>query len=197
MKVKKIGALCKARGICYLYDELTEEGEIRRQWISNGAALWPVSGLPQIRDSNLSTLFDFSAETVKKMRIAEKELPATMYAVCHDLRDGEPEMQESIIRIIRGGEELMALISGPKITWLKSALLAPCWTKETKLLRRTREDGMEVVAVCDGLFLSGIILPAVLRDDIFRELLRLGLSAKRPVLPPVEADEEPEDEDAG
>lgn len=192
MKVKKIGALCKARGICYLYDELTEEGEIRRQWISNGAAMWPVSGLPQIRDSNLSTLFDFSAETVKKMRIAEKELPATMYNVVHDLRDGEPELQESIIRIIRDGEELMALISGPKITWLKSALLAPCWTKETKLLRRTREDGMEVVAVCDGLFLNGIILPAVLRDDIFRELLRLGVSAPGPVVP--EEDGEDADE---
>ena len=84
-----------------------------------------------------------------------------------------------------------------KITWLKSALLAPCWTKETKLLRRTREDGMEVVAVCDGLFLNGIILPAVLRDDIFRELLRLGVGAPGPVVPPEDNGEEPEDEDAG
>ena len=192
MKTKKIGALCKAQGICYLFDELTEEGEICRQWISNGAAMWPVSGLPQLRDANLSTLFDFSAETVKKMRIAEKELPATLYAVCHDLRDGEPELQESIIRILRDGEELMALTSGPKVTWLKSALLAPCWTKETKLLRRKREDGMEVVAVCDGLFLNGIIMPAVVQDETFRELLRLGVSAPGPVVPTEEAEDEDE-----
>ena len=192
MKTKKIGALCKAQGICYLFDELTEEGEISRQWISNGAAMWPVSGLPQLRDANLSTLFDLSAETVKKMRIAEKELPATLYAVCHDLRDGEPELQESIIRILRDGEELMALTSGSKVTWLKSALLAPCWTKETKLLRRKREDGMEVVAVCDGLFLNGIIMPAVVKDETFRELLRLGISAPRPVAPTEEAEDEDE-----
>ena len=192
MKTKKIGALCKAQGICYLYDELTEEGEIRRQWICNGVALWPVSGLPQLRDSNLSTLFDFSAETVKKMRIAEKELPATLYAVCHDLRDGELELQESIIRVIRDGEELMALTCGPKVTWLKSAMLAPCWTKETKLLRRTREDGLEVVAVCDGMFLSGIIMPAVVHDEVFRELLRLGVSAPGPVVPPEETEDEDE-----
>jgi len=195
MKVKKIGALCKAEGICYLYDELTEEGEIRRQWICNGVALWPVSGLPQLRESNLSTLFDFSAETVKKMRIKEEELPQSLYAVCHDLRDGEPEMQESIIRIIRDGEELMALISGPKITWLKSALLAPCWTKETKLLRRTREDGMEDVAVCDGLFLNGLIMPAIVQDQVFRELLRLGCSAPAPVVPQEETEDEDEDEE--
>lgn len=192
MKVKKIGALCKAQGVCYLYDELTDEGEIRRQWICNGIAMWPVSGLPQLRESNLATLFDYSAETVKKMRIKEQILPETLYSVCHDLRDGEPELQESSIRVMRDGEELMALTSGAKVTWLKSALLAPCWTKETKLLRRTREYGMEVVAVCDGLFLSGIIMPAVVQDEIFRELLRLGCSAPGPVTPPEEI---PEDED--
>ncbi len=52
------------------------------------------------------------------------------------------------------------------------------------------------MAVLDGLFLSGIILPDVVRDDLFRELLRLGTSAKRPVLPPVEAPEEDDDDDA-
>lgn len=192
MKVKKIGALCKAQGVCYLYDELTEEGEIRRQWICNGVALWPVSGLPMLRESNLATLFDFSAETVRKMRIKESELPEPMYDVCHDLRDGEPELQESFIRVLRDGEELMALTSGTKVTWLKSALLAPCWTKETKLLRRQRKYGMEVVAVCDGLFLSGIIMPAIVKDEIFRELLRLGCSAPGPVTPPEDL---PEDED--
>ena len=192
MKVKKIGALCKARGVCYLFDELTEEGEIRRQWISNGAAMWPVSGLPQLRESNLATLFDYSPQTVEKVRIEEKELPAPMYAVCHDLMAGEFELQESSIRVLLDGEELMALTSGTRVTWLRSSLLAPCWTKVTKLLRRENANGREVVAVCDGLFLSGIIMPAVVQDEIFRELLRLGCSAPKPV---TLTEETPEDED--
>lgn len=45
------------------------------------------------------------------------------------------------------------------------------------------------MAALDGLFLSGIILPAVLRDDIYRELLRLGASAPRPVVPPEETED--------
>lgn len=191
MKVKKIGALCKARGTCCLFDELTEAGEIVRQWISNGAAMWPVSGLPILRESNLATLFDFSPETVKKMRIKETEMPETFYGILHDLRDGEAQMQESAVRILRDGEELMALTAGATVIWLKTALLAPCWSKETVLVQRECDD-VKAVAVLDGLFLSGIILPAVVQDETFRELLRLGCSAPRPVTP---AEEIPEDED--
>lgn len=192
MKVKKIGALCKARGICYLYDEVSEDGEIVRQWISNGAAMWPVSGLPLLSEANLSTLFDFSESTVEKMRIAEKTLPEWLCAVAHDLRDGEAQMQESNIRIRMDGEELMALTAGASVYWLKADYLKPCWTKETALFLRKDEDGEAVIAACDGLFLAGIVGPAVLQPAVFRELLRLGVSAPKPVVPPVDI---PEDED--
>jgi hypothetical protein len=192
MKVKKIGALCKAHGVCYLYDELTEEGEIRRQWISNGAAMWPVSGLPQLSEANLSTLFDFSESTVEKMEIAEKELPGWLCGVSYDLRDGEAQLQESNIRLRVAGDELMALTAGATVYWLRADYLKPCWTKETQLLLRRDEDGEAVIAVCDGLFLAGIVMPAVLQPEVFRELLRLGVSAPKPVTP---AEETPEDED--
>ena len=192
MKVKKIGALCKARGTCYLFDELTEGGEIVRQWISNGAAMWPVSGLPMLSEANLSTLFDFAESAVEKMKIAEKELPGWLCGVAHDLRDGEAQMQESNIRIRVDGEELMALTAGASVYWLKADYLKPCWTKETALFLRKDEDGEAVIAVCDGLFLAGIVMPAVLQPETYRELLRLGVSAPRPAVPPEDI---PEDED--
>ena len=192
MKVKKIGALCKSMGVCLLYDELTEEGEIRRQWISNGNALWPVSGLPMLSEANLSTLFDFSESAVEKMKIAEKELPGWLYGVSHDLRDGEPQLQESGIRIRADGEELMAVTSGASVYWLRADYLKPCWTKETQLILRRDEDVDAVIAVCDGLFLSGIALPAVLQPEVFRELLRLGVSAPKPAVPPENAEDEDE-----
>lgn len=191
MKIKKIGALCKAAGRCLLFDELSPEGEIVRQWISNGWAMWPVSGLPQLREANLSTLFDFSPNTVEKIRIEEREMPGKLCEFLHDLRDGERELTESSVRIRVDGEELMALTTEAKVIWLRAALLAPCWTKETRLAARG-----EYVAALDGLFLSGIILPAVIQDEIYRELLRLGVSAPKPVVPPVEAPEEDEDDDA-
>lgn len=192
MKVKKIGALCKARGTCYLFDELTEGGEISRQWISNGAAMWPVSGLPMLSEANLSTLFDFSESTVEKMKIAEKELPGWLCGVSYDLRDGEAQLQESNIRLRVDGEELMALTAGATVYWLRADYLKPCWTKETQLILRRDEDGEAVIAVCDGLFLVGIVMPAVLQPEVFRELLRLGVSAPKPVTP---AEDLPEDED--
>ncbi len=192
MKIKKIGALCKENKKCFLLDELSPEGEIIRQWISNGFAMWPVSGLPQLREANLSTLFDFSANATEKIHIKEQEMPGVFYEFLYDLRDGERELQESTVRIREDGMELMALTTGPDVIWLNASLLTPCWTKETRLVARG-----EYVAVLDGLFLSGIILPVVVGDATFRELLRLGTSAKRPVLPPVEAPEDEGDDDAG
>jgi len=186
MKVKKIGALCKAMGVCLLYDELGEQGEIRRQWISNGNALWPVSGLPMLEKSNLSTLFDFNENQLKNMVLDERELPGWLYDLAHD-DIGEAPLAESPIRIKADGREPLALYDGPKVIWLNAAYLGPCWTKETRLVARDMEDG-RAVAVMDGLFLCGIILPAATSPDFFREIIRLGVSGPRTTPEPEDGD---------
>lgn len=194
MRVKKIGALCKARGICYLYDEVDEDGEIRRQWITNGAAMWPVSGLPMLRESNLSTLFDFQGKTVEKMLIKEAIMPEWLAGVLQDYESWENELQESSLRILSDGKEWTALDSDGKTTWIDAALLGPCWTTQTRLVRRETER-TEVVAVLDGLLLSGILLPMPPKEDFFRELLRLGVSARKPVARSEDEEEKNKDGD--
>lgn len=196
MKVKKIGALCRASGACLLYDELGVNGEFKRQWISDGGALWPVFGLPSLREANLSTLFDFTPQQTEKIYIKETELPEHLYEVIYNARDGEDELQESPIRITVDGRTLMALTVGGGVKWLKAEELKPIWTAETRLVRRRTEKG-DVIAALDGLFLSGIIFPLLLPEEHYRELLRLGISAPRPVVPPKIDPAEPEDEDAG
>ena len=196
MKVKKIGALCRASGACLLYDELGVNGEIKSQWISDGRALWPVSGLPSLREANLSTLFDFTPQQTEKIYIKETELPVHLYEVIYNTRDGEDELQESPMRITVDGRSLMALTVGGSVKWLRAEELRPCWTAQTRMVRRRTEKG-DVIAVLDGLFLSGIILPLLLPEEYDREMLRLGTSEPRPVVPPETDPEEPEDEDAG
>ena len=188
MKVKKIGALCRASGACLLYNELGEAGDIRQQWISDGAALWPVSGLPSLREANLSTLFDFTPQQTEKIYIKESELPGYLYDVLYNARDGEDELQESPMRITVNGRTLMALTVGGGVKWLKAEELKPCWTAQTRLVRRRTEKG-DVVAALDGLFLSGIVFPLLLPEEHYRELLRLGTSAPRPVVPQEETED--------
>lgn len=154
--------------------------------------MWPVSGLPMLRADYLSTLFDFSENTVEKMKIEEKALPGWLCGVSYDLRDGEAQLQESNIRLRVDGEELMALTAEATVYWLRADYLKPCWTKEMQLILRRNDDGKAVIAVCDGLFLAGIVMPAVIQPEVFRELLRLGVSAPKPVTP---AEDIPEDED--
>ena len=191
MKVKRIGALCKASKRCYLWNELTEAGEIRRQWISNGEGLWPVSGLPMLSESNLSTLFDFSPNQLKEMIVKEEALPEKLYGILYDFAEGEEALQESFIRLRKDGTEYMALTAGSRVIWLATELLRPCWGNQPRLVRREIEES-DAIAVLDGLMLAGIIMPAIMGVDLYRELLRLGVSAPRPVTQP---EEPPEDED--
>ena len=191
MKVKKIGALCKAAKRCYLWNELTVAGEIRRQWITNGEAMWPVAGLPQLSESNLSTLFEFSPNQLKEMIVKEEALPEKLYGILFDYAAGEEVLQESIIRLRKDGTEYAALTAGNRVVWLATELLRPCWGSEPRIVLRSLPD-RDVLAVMDGLLLAGIIMPAVMGADLYRELLRLGCSAPKPVTP---AEELPEDKD--
>jgi len=52
MKIKSISAICKANKSVILY-----EGE-SCQWISDGAAIFPLFGLPKMTKEHIFTMFD-------------------------------------------------------------------------------------------------------------------------------------------
>lgn len=197
MKVKRIGTICKARKTCILYNEDNADGVIVRQWISCGAAMWPVSGLPMLQEKHLSSLFQFEAKQAKEMRIFEDLMPDTLREVLGDWEEWEADLQESSLIVAGEGMSLSMLSSGDKNLWINRDLLLPCWTGQTRIIRR--ESGLgPVAAVMDGMLISGIILPAQLPPDFYRELLRMGCSSPRPVTPPEEPPEEEDtDEDGG
>lgn len=195
MKIKKIGSLCKGAGQCRLFTELTEAGEIRRQWISDGRAMWPVSGLPLLRESNLSTLFDFSPKQTESIVTSEAEMPDRLSGILHDAREWEAPRQESFLRVRTNGAELMALTAGARVIWLDADELRPCWTNETRLVLRELPDGEIAVAALDGMFLCGIVFPVVLTPDTYRELIRLGVSEPKQETGTTE--EEDAEEDGG
>lgn len=53
MKIKTLAALCKKAGVFYLYDRITDDGEVAEQWLGNGGAVYPLHGLPYMQENNL------------------------------------------------------------------------------------------------------------------------------------------------
>ena len=56
MKIKNIAAICKKNKYAVIYERYTEGGVV--QYIGDGAATYPVTGLPALDKESLLTIFD-------------------------------------------------------------------------------------------------------------------------------------------
>lgn len=175
MKLNKIRKLCKARETCVLFDEFGEEdGTMARQWLSDGVAVWPVSGLPELKESNLGTLLGLNEKQAEKWVLREEELPGYLSGSLGDLESWESPLKESVLSVIAGGKELLPLWDrAGRVLWIDRARLEPCWSETTVLVRRETESG-PVAAVFEGLFLAGILWAEAMPEDLRRELRDVG-----------------------
>lgn len=75
MKIKTLAALCKKAGVFYLYDRITDDGEVAEQWLGTGGAIFPLHGLPYMQENNLFTLFDITDKQQEKIYFRHEQLP--------------------------------------------------------------------------------------------------------------------------
>ena len=97
MIIKKIIDLCKKRGICYLYDGADV------QYISDGAAIYPMYNLPRFDENTLCRTYDITDTQQNKIHFHHsRELP--MHLDLSDNTDSEVLCQRgSMVLSIAGG----------------------------------------------------------------------------------------------
>lgn len=175
MKLQKIRKLCKARETCILYDEFREEdGALSRQWLSDGVGMWPVSGLPELKESNLGTLLGLNEKQAEKWVLREEALPGHLQGSTGDLEAWESPLKESVLSVNADGRELLPLWDKEgRVLWIDRARMEPCWSETAVIVRRETEGG-PVAAVFDGLFLAGLLRGEALPEDLRRELRDVG-----------------------
>ncbi len=175
MKLNKIRKLCKAKEVCILYDEFSgEDGTLIRQWLSDGVGMWPVSGLPELKESNLGTLLGLNGKQAEKWVLREEEAPEDLRESLGDLESWETTLKESVLSVNASGIELLPLWDKEgRVLWIDRARLEPCWSETAVIVRRETES-RPVAAVFEGLFLVGVIRAAVLAEDLRRELRDVG-----------------------
>lgn len=170
MKIKTIEALCKARGTIYLADA---EGV---QWISDGVAVYPLYGMPQLDESNIFTMFDIPDEKRGKYMFDDSgRIAHTMNLA--DNTDGERQVQQSDILLQSGGYILMPIKTSKGIVYINKKYLAPFADSENgvMLYERIAPDGTVYIAVKTGFFLSGVISPVNIMNKSFAdELLEIA-----------------------
>lgn len=170
MKLNKIKTLCVGAGTLRIFNELSEEGELRGQWLCNGAAMWRITGLPAIGTENIPALLGLSAKQVEKLRISIGDFPTAYDPGDYDSED--IVMQPAQISLKGNGRENLILRGGHFVLTADAALLAPAWTEDTQILLRLDTNGKPYLVLLDGFFSSAIIMPTQnILTDADREAL--------------------------
>lgn len=156
MKIKKIAAVLKDRGVANIYDRLTGDG-VAEQWIGSGSAFYPVGGLPWMNVEHLPVLLDLSPKQAKDMAFTHESLPG-----CIDVRDTPAEEWAGAaypVTIKSAGDELVAVRARDKVWFLDRALLEPILAEYEEPEYWLRGDKIKYFAIKAGLMVVGVVLP--------------------------------------
>lgn len=149
------------------------------QWLSNGAAFYPVYNLPKLTKENIFTLFDVAEDKREKFYFEERALPTFL-----NFEDGdstEQMIERGTMSIIAQGRVLEPLKTSQGIAFINSRYLKPFADADNgyELYERIDEFGRVYIAVKSGFMLLGIIAPYDLVSDSFITTLETWLELSR------------------
>ncbi|MBQ3508314.1 MAG: hypothetical protein IJA91_07180 [Clostridia bacterium] len=166
MKLKPIERICKASGFVHLIDEFSlmeDDGAVppvRRQWISDGVACYPLDGLPYLDEESICAIFDVDAKKRDKLVVSHKPtLPGGLDFT--DMHKGDDPLEELKFQMSLGGDEVhLFRDSAGALLVIKSVYRKPfdSW-KEVECYKRLDKEGRPYVAVMNGCILRGLIYP--------------------------------------
>ncbi len=182
MKLKKVVGLCMQTGRLCLFNHTDEDG-VLTQWLSDGAALYPMDGMPHLDEDTVCTVFDIPEKKQEKMMINMTGWPATLRV---DDCTSEDRMVEPMpLSINYGGHTLLPMLTrGGGITYIQKPYLGPLEdTKDTlTYCERVDTTGQRYIAVFNGLLIAAIIYPYdVLKDDFAKKVETIARLTEREV----------------
>lgn len=130
MKIKNIAAICKKNKYAVIYERYGESGGVI-QYIGDGAAAYPVTGLPELDKESLLTIFDV------------------------------PEKQREAISIAYSGKTLKPLQTRRGLVFIESRYLSPVSDilDVLELYERITPRGTPYIVAKAGFLLQAVIMP--------------------------------------
>lgn len=175
MKIKKIAQICAGQKTIYVHNQSCK-GDLVRQWVGDGVAMYPLDGLPYMDDEALMALFDVPPDKRNNWTVRNVNLGSAM-----SLDDIDPDEVDILPYdlTVNNGQALMPFDGGVRGTlWIQQRYLAP--TDDIDIVRycaRPTKGGDRVIAVKSGLVLMSIIMPLRMTADkngLGRQLLDIA-----------------------
>ena len=159
MKIKSVIKLCKRNRTAILYTQADKNGEVKQQYIGDGASIYPLDGMPMLEADNIPAMFGIPKKDISKWTISHRRLPDAFNMKDHDRN--EIQMIPTGLSVCVGKVIVEGLNADGRAIWLDGAYMEPIENDEgmLALCLRENEAGTQYVAIKRGLVRAGIAMP--------------------------------------
>ncbi len=164
MKTKKAIDLCKKTGVLNIYCDKDV------QWISNGAAIYSLWGLPELDEISVCLAYDIDGKKAEKMTVKRyPELPDTLNLENNTPTEAQLEEYTKFgLRYM--GRDLRVLIAKDGVIFIDKAYLSPLSDipyEDLFYFARTDGSGQTYIAVKQGFEIVAAIYPVRVIEESF------------------------------
>lgn len=106
MKIKSIAAICKKNKQVVLFNRYSDSGTIS-QYIGDGNAVYPISGLPELDEESILTIFDVPEKQREDWLVQYRDIPEGISF--EDTDATEKIIEQGNLSIVYSGKTLKPL----------------------------------------------------------------------------------------
>ena len=170
MKIKKLAQLCKKNKRVIIYEREIAGTEQVQQLLSDGAAVYPVFGLPRLTKESLLTIFDVDQSEWDKWYVSVYDDPMEEYYL--DAMDGEQQLERFYQPIVKDGKLIKSVMLNGQTVFFNDAYLDPVRDeKDIMYYGRILNGRTPMIAVKSGLLLQATIMPYQIKDSVWLEMM--------------------------
>lgn len=158
MKIKSIAAICKKNKQVVLFNRYSDSGTIS-QYIGDGSAVYPISGLPELDEESILTIFDVPEKQREDWLVRYRDIPEGISF--EDTDATEKIIEQGNLSIVYSGKTLKPLQTRRGLVFIESRYLSPVSDvlDVLELYERVTPFGAPYIVAKAGFLLQAVIMP--------------------------------------
>lgn len=158
MKIKNIAAICKKNKQVVLFNRYGR-GEAVTQYMGDGYAIYPISGLPELDEESILTIFDVPEKQREDWLVRQMGVPEGVNF--GDTDTNEKIIEQGNLSIVYAGKTLKPLQTRRGLVFIESCYLSPISDvlDVMELYERFTPSGTPYIVAKAGFLLQAVIMP--------------------------------------
>ena len=159
MILKNLAAMCRKQRVIIMYHDRSD-----MQWISEGHAIYPMVGIPEVDEEQVMFLFDIPEKKRAECLVSDYGSIEDCFDISDGAMDNEVKLMPPAMMI--GGNLITPIETSQGIAFFNSEYLKPVSDKEDlNLYERYTRNGQLYIVAKSGMIVQAVILPVKLEEN--------------------------------